>query len=291
MVQSMTGYGAFTISSDDYKVTVEVKSLNSKFLEINMKLPRAYMRYEVQLRNYLTQQLVRGKINVALSTEIMNPQKHRLDINRRLLKAYHRELDTIRTDLGLEKEPDLQFLLTLPDVIASSEDVGDPEEYSLIQVALQNASKDLQDSRTQEGVAIEQDFKVRLEMIRRKCKQVEDMAPGRVRGIRDKMLATLHELSDNLNVDANRFEQELIYFIEKLDITEEVVRLNKHLEYFERVLEDSVSQGKKLSFIAQEMGREINTIGSKANDADIQVFVVEMKEELEKIKEQLNNVL
>ena len=287
----MTGYGAFTISSDDYKVMVEIKSLNSKFLEINMKLPRAYMRYEVQLRNYLTQQLVRGKVNVALTTEILNPTKHRLDINHRLLRAYHRELESVRTDLGLEKEPDLQFLLGLPDVIASSEDVGDPEEYALIQVAMQNASKDLLDSRMQEGVAIEQDFGVRIDMIRRKAKIVEEMAPGRVRSIRDKMLTTLHELSDNLNVDANRFEQELIYFIEKLDITEEVVRLNKHLEYFERVLEDSVSQGKKLSFIAQEMGREINTIGSKANDAEMQVHVVEMKEELEKIKEQLNNVL
>lgn len=287
----MTGYGAFTISSDDYKVAVELKSLNSKFLEINLKLPRAYMRYEIQLRNYLTQQLVRGKVNVALSTEILNPQKHRLDINRRLLKAYHRELEGVRNDLGLEKGLDLQFLLSLPDVIAPSEDVGDPEEYSLIQVAFQNAVKDLQDSRVQEGVAIDQDFRIRLEMIRRKCKLVEDLAPTRVRSIREKMLATLHELSDNLNADANRFEQELIYFIEKLDITEEVVRLNKHLEYFEKVLEDSVSNGKKLAFIAQEMGREINTIGSKANDADMQVHVVEMKEELEKIKEQLNNVL
>ena len=290
MVKSMTGYGSFSISSDNYKVTVELKSLNSKYIELNLKIPRNYMQHELILRNLLTQQLKRGKISAILSVEVLNPQKHPLRINKPLISAYVKELNSMRDEMGIIAEPDFDFIMSLPDAMSSEPDEGDPEEWKLIELGFQNAARELVDSRLGEGKALERDLGIRCDMIGTNLKEVEKRLPQRLENVRTRMLQTLNELQDSFNIDSNRFEQELIYYIEKMDIHEEIVRLTKHLEYFQSTLDEDESNGKKLGFIAQEIGREINTIGSKANDAEIQVFVVKMKEELEKIKEQVLNI-
>ncbi|MCB9231767.1 MAG: YicC family protein [Bacteroidia bacterium] len=290
MVKSMTGYGSFTISSDNYKVTVELKSLNSKFVELNLKIPKNYMQNELVLRNLLTQHLKRGKISAVLTVEVLNPEKHPLRINRPLVAAYVRELKSMREEMGIISEPDFGFLMTLPDAMSSEPEEADPEEWKLIELAFQNAVKELVESRRAEGKALERDLGIRCELIHANLKEIEKRLVHRLENVRTRMLQTLNELQDSFNIDGNRFEQELIYYIEKMDINEEIVRLTKHLEYFVQTLDEEESNGKKLGFIAQEIGREINTIGSKANDAEIQVFVVKMKEELEKIKEQVRNI-
>lgn len=287
----MTGYGSATMSSENYKVTVELKSLNSKFLEVVMKLPRSYVQHEIELRNFLTLQLKRGKVAAMLNVEVMNPEKHRLRINKALAKAYSAELGALQAELGLEDPPTLQFLLTLPDVVSDEDNEGDPEEWDLIEVAFQKAAERLMESREREGKALERDLGIRVDLIKRRLETVEKLIPNRTENVRTRVMAALNEAKDRIQVDDNRFEQELLYYIEKLDVNEEVVRLRKHIEYFEQTLNEQISNGKRLSFISQEMGREINTIGSKANDAEVQAYVVQMKEELEKIKEQLANVV
>lgn len=291
MVQSMTGYGAFTIDSYNYRVSVELKSLNSKYFELNLKLPRNYSQYELQLRNYLSQYLRRGKVSANLSVEVLNPEKKHLRINKNLVKSYLAELNTMREEMDITQTLDLPFLLSLPDVMNEDSESADPEEWKLIELSFQNASRELRESRSREGKALERDLRIRVDLIQRHLENSEKLIPQRMENIRNRVLSSLNELSNSFNIDGNRFEQELIYYIEKLDINEEVVRLKKHLEYFTETLNSEDSNGKKLGFISQEMGREINTIGSKANDADIQVHVVKMKEELEKIKEQILNIL
>lgn len=291
MVQSMTGYGSFTIASDNYRVTVELKSLNSKYFELNLKLPRNYLQYELQLRNYLSQYLRRGKVSASLSMEVLNPDRKQLRINKDLVKSYHEELTSLQNDLKIKDSIDLPFLLSLPDAMKEDQEESDPEEWKLIELSFQNAARDLRESRLKEGKALERDLRIRVDLIGRHLENTEELVPQRVENTRARVLSSLQDLSDSFDIDGNRFEQELIYYIEKLDINEEVVRLKKHLEFFTETLNDEDSNGKKLGFIAQEMGREINTIGSKANDADIQVHVVRKKEELEKIKEQVLNIL
>jgi len=291
MVQSMTGYGSHTISSENYKVTVELKSLNSKYIEINMKLPRTYIQHEMTLRNHMTQQLKRGKVNAILDVEVLNPEKQKFRINKDLVKSYAADLKSLHDDLGLTNGVNLEYLLGLPDSIRTDNDGDDPEEWSLIEICFQHATKSLSESRHKEGKALERDLRIRADLIMRQLEQIRERIPARIEAIRSRVLSSLNEIQDRVNIDGNRFEQELIYYIEKLDINEEMVRLKKHLQYFEQTLSEDFSNGKKLGFISQEMGREINTIGSKANDADIQVYVVKMKEELEKIKEQVLNIV
>lgn len=287
----MTGYGSATASSNDFKVTVELKSLNSKFVEVNLKLPRTYLTHEVTIRNYLVGELKRGKINALITVEVLNPEKSRLKINRDIVRGYVNELKILKDELGLTAPLDLEYLLTLPDAISNDDNSEDPEEWNLIQQAMETAAKSITQSRVREGKALEDDLKLRCELIAISLEAVEALLPQRIDAIRSRILASLNEIVDRVNIDGNRFEQELIYYIEKLDVNEEIVRLKKHIDYFEATLKESESNGKKLGFISQEMGREINTIGSKANDAEIQFYVVKMKEELEKIKEQLMNII
>lgn len=291
MVQSMTGYGSASISSENFKVSVEVKSLNSKFVEVNLKLPRTYLTHEVGVRNFLVSELKRGKINALIAVEVLNPDKSRLKINREIVRGYVNELKILKEELGLSAPIDLEYLLTLPDAISSDDTSEDPEEWKLIQQALSEASKSITESRIREGKALEEDLNLRCELIAISLEAVEALLPQRIESIRSRILSSLNEIADRVNIDGNRFEQELIYYIEKLDVNEEIVRLKKHIDYFEATLKEPESNGKKLNFISQEMGREINTIGSKANDAEIQFYVVKMKEELEKIKEQLMNII
>ncbi len=287
----MTGYGSASLSSDNYKVSVELKSLNSKYIEINMKLPRTYMEREMTLRNLLTQRLQRGKINAVLDVEVLSPDRHRLRINEDLVRAYSERLEKLRGDLGLAASVDLEYLLSLPDAIQNDHESADAEEWGLVERAFREAAERLVESRSKEGTALESDLSKCRGLIADHLEEVKALLPRRSAHIRERVQNAIQEIKDRAQIDGNRYEQELIYYIEKLDINEEVVRLEKHLEYFDTSLKEARSNGKKLGFISQEMGREINTIGSKANDAGIQQNVVRMKEELEKIKEQVLNIV
>ena len=291
MIHSMTGYGAYSASSGNYKVSVELKSLNGKFLELNLKIPRNYMQNEMNLRTFLNNSLKRGKINGVLTVDILNPSKNPLRVNRPILIAYVEEMKELTRELGITPELTMEYLMSLPNVVESDFQDVDAEEWGMIELSFQYAVRDLLVSREEEGKALERDLRIRCDIILSTMVDLEAMLPKRLATVRNRLLQSVSEMKDNFNVDINRFEQELIYYIEKLDSNEEMVRLQKHIDYFLQTLDEDESNGKKLSFIAQEMGREINTIGSKANDADIQIQVVRMKEELEKIKEQVQNIL
>jgi uncharacterized protein (TIGR00255 family) len=291
MIQSMTGYGAASLTSDNYRISVELKSLNSKFMEVNLKLPRSYMQEELLVRNLLTTALERGKVNVSLSVEVLNPDKHKLRINRPLLKAYARDLEDLRHDLGLSTGVSLEYLLTLPDAMSPESEDGDPEEWNMIEQCFRDATALLNESRASEGAALAEDLRKCNESIGHNLAEVRKLLPARYEAMRSRIENVAADLHDRVGNDANRFEQELIFYMEKLDINEEMVRLEQHVNYFGQALIETASNGKKLGFISQEMGREINTIGSKANDATIQILVVQMKEDLERIKEQVLNIV
>lgn len=291
MILSMTGYGSGSASSANYNITVELKSLNNRYLEIGLKLSRVYLKYEHQLRSLLTKELGRGKVSYFVTVEVLNPEKRALNINRLLAKAYLDELRDVQNELDLPGELDLPYLLTLPEVIPTDNSEPDPEEWELIQAATKLAINELIASRAQEGEALKRDLLERSEAIRAGLAKVSELAPVRLQRVRDRIQSSIDDIRSRTEYDPNRFEQELVYYIEKLDINEEIVRLSQHLEYFEQEVNSPKSTGKKLNFISQEMGREINTIGSKANDAQIQRFVVSMKDELDRIKEQVLNIV
>ena len=292
MVLSMTGYGGSSLANENYRVSVELKSLNSKFIEVNMKLPRTYMQQEMELRNYLIKRLVRGKVNVLMTVEVLNPDLNKLNINKPLVMAYTRELENLRSELQLHSPISLEYILSLPDAIQTDGQDSDPEEWMMIRQAFETACDRMIESRKKEGKATLEDLRGCRNRIKENLEKVKELLPARQQYIRDRIQNAINEIKDRAQIDGNRYEQELIYYIEKLDINEEIVRLTKHLEYFEQTLEEKErSNGKKLGFIAQEMGREINTIGSKANNAGIQQHVVQMKEELERIKEQVLNIV
>ena len=291
MVHSMTGYGRANVASPNYDITVELKSLNNKYLELNLKLPRMYMRYEHTLRAELMKKLLRGKVSLFLDVVVLNPKKRSLNLNRALAQSYFDELDQLRTHLGLKDSPDLDLLLNLPDIVPVEAGEPDPEEWELIQKAIHQAADRMIQSRKDEGAALARDLERRVAHISSSLEAVKDLAPERIERIRNRIQKAIEELRDRIEYDPNRFEQELVFYIEKLDLNEEMVRLEQHLTYFAEVLYASEDTGKKLNFIAQEMGREINTIGSKAQHAGIQRHVVSMKDELDKIKEQIMNVV
>lgn len=292
MIQSMTGYGAATCSSENYRVTVELKSLNSKFLEATIKLPRSYMKYEHKVRNMLTQRLVRGKVMMVFNVEVLSAEKRTLNINRALAKKYVEELQEIGEFLEVQDRISWSLLLELPEVIPTDLDQADPEEWALFEEALEAACGQLEQSRNDEGKALEDDLIQCVGAIRANLTEIEELAPLRAETIRQRLEQSLEDIRHKVeDLDKNRYEQELIYYLEKLDINEEIVRLSQHLNYFNEMRGNETSNGKQLQFISQEMGREINTIGSKANDAQIQRHVIQMKNELEKIKEQVLNVV
>lgn len=286
----MTGYGIAVNSSERYKVTIEIKSLNSKFFELGLKVPRAYMKYEASLRNQLTRELERGKINILINIELLNPAQKALNINFTVLQNYAHTLNELQQQLNL---PPISFdtLLTLPDVIIEEVVSEDSEEWGLIEKTSRQACRELINSRIEEGKALEKDFEERLQAIEKALEEVIQLAPQRIDNIRQRLTQQLEEVRTRIEVDKNRFEQELIFYLEKLDINEEIVRLRQHISYYRSSMKENTNNGKQLNFISQEMGREINTIGSKANDAIIQRWVVKMKDELEKIKEQTLNIV
>ena len=283
MIQSMTGYGKSIIQLETKKVSLEVKSLNSKNLDINTRFPGVYKEKEIEVRKLIASNLVRGKVDMSFyieSTAVETSTK----INKEVVTNYISQLE------GMHKEADiLSIAMRLPDVLKTEREELDKDEWGSIQIGIQEAIDNLQEYRSSEGRELEIDFEKRITLLQEKLEEVISLDAERLDQVRARMKKSIKDLEQN--VDENRFEQELIYYLEKLDITEEKVRLTNHLNYFIQELEVNVSNGKKLGFISQEIGREINTIGSKANFAPMQKVVVEMKDELEKIKEQLLNVL
>jgi len=287
----MTGYGIASFEAGSAKYTVEIKSLNSKFLELTLRLPKAFSEKEFQLRNECTKQVERGKVNLSINVEQQNGAVKAAGIDTALLKNYFEQLKTVSAELGEPTGNLLQLALNLPEVVKYDEETVSEEEWHAVEKAFNEAVKAFQKFRADEGNVLEQDIKYRIGIILENLKQVEVFEPKRVPVIRERLDQFLADAVGREVIDQNRLEQELIYYIDKLDITEEKIRLKSHCDYFIETLKNADANGKKLGFITQEIGREINTLGSKANDADIQKLVVGMKEELEKIKEQLLNVL
>ncbi|MET1258340.1 YicC/YloC family endoribonuclease [Flagellimonas sp. DF-77] len=285
MIQSMTGYGKHSVQLPTKKITVELKSLNSKNLDINARIPQGYREKEVALRKEIADVLVRGKVDFSLFVEITG-EVTTAEINQGAVTKY---MDSLRQIATGDEVKLLELALRMPDTLKTDKEDIDPEEYEQIRGALKMALKAIANFRTEEGQVLEKDFQQRLAALNALLESVKEMDPQRLDTIRERLQKAVAELQ--VEVDKNRFEQELIYYLEKYDITEEKVRLANHLSYFKENLESNDSNGKKLGFISQEIGREINTIGSKANYAPMQQLVVQMKDELEKIKEQMLNVL
>lgn len=291
MIKSMTGYGIAVSDSGGNKCTVEIKSLNSKFLELSLRIPKAFSDKEFQLRTECNKQIERGKVNFTLTVEQADTVTTAAGIDTALLKHYYQQLKQVSDELNEPAGNLLQLALGLPEVVKFEEDTISEEEWKKVEGTFQQALAAFQKFRSDEGAVLEQDLKHRINLILKNLEQVELEDPKRVPVIRERLNQFLNEVVSPEKVDQNRFEQELIYYIDKLDITEEKIRLKSHCDYFLQTLKGADANGKKLGFISQEIGREINTLGSKANDATIQKLVVGMKEELEKIKEQLLNVL
>lgn len=291
MIKSMTGYGKSGYQAADRTVNLEVRSLNGKNLDINLKTPGIYKGREQEIRSLIGKLAVRGKIELIITVEGFNTSSYSL--NKPLMEKYHQELMEFASKTGTETPVSdlIAALLRLPEVVRQQpEEVGE-QEWELLFQALAEAMESCNIYRITEGKVLENDMRSRAGIIGDLLESVRPLEKKRTENVRSKLLKSLESIGDLQQADPNRFEQELLYYLEKLDITEELVRLNQHLEYFTSTLDEEPPQGKKLGFIAQEIGREINTIGSKANDADIQKIVVQMKDELEKIKEQLMNVL
>jgi uncharacterized protein (TIGR00255 family) len=291
MIKSMTGFGLASADHENVKFAVEIKSLNSKFLELNLKLPRAYNDKELLLRNICSKEIERGKANVSINIERAEENIKGANINAALLSKYYKQLEAINVDLGANSTNLLQAVLSFPDVINYTEDEVNETDWKALYEVFNTALENFNQFRETEGAILKDDLILRIKNILQYFSQVEVLEPLRIPQIKARLNLFLEDNVGKINVDQNRLEQELIYYIDKLDITEEKIRLRSHCDYFIETLKSKDANGKKLGFISQEIGREINTMGAKANDAQIQQLVVGMKEELEKIKEQLLNVL
>jgi uncharacterized protein (TIGR00255 family) len=292
MIKSMTGFGQATFHKDELNLTVEVKSLNSKFFDLGLRLPRVFSEKELEVRNMISDKLERGKISVAVEMQLTGKAEVRQQYNEELFVAYYTALKKLADKTMAGYEGLFELALTSPDVIVGGgKDELNPALWESFQKLLMDAITKCDQFRVTEGKVLGEKLVLYIKSIEGGLRTVEGLDPQRVEKIRARIKGNLVEFLGAEGVDMNRLEQELIFYIEKLDIHEERVRLQTHLNYFLKVLSEPQSNGKKLGFLAQEIGREINTIGSKANDAEMQKSVVLMKEELEKIKEQLNNVL
>ena len=285
MIQSMTGYGKAEIQFENKNYILELRSLNSKGLELNARLPIHVREIEIQLKKSVGEFLKRGKIDLSLNIENII-ESNAKTINVAAVNQYIEQLKVIE---DLDRSELLRIAIKLPDTLKTEIEDFDQAEIELIETLLKKAIDALIEFRSDEGKLLETEFNKRLDNLVGLCKEVEIIDPERGSKVKEKLKSALDTLQ--AEIDQNRFEQELIYYLEKYDITEEKVRLKNHIDYFKKTLSGDTSSGKKLGFIAQEIGREINTIGSKANHAGLQKLVIQMKDELEKIKEQLLNVL
>lgn len=285
MIQSMTGYGKTVLQLPTKKISIEIKSLNSKSLDLNTRTPSVYRGKELFIRKLIASQLERGKVDFSLYLEVTGEETS-TQINQPVIKAYMEQLKNVVNGDAIDL---LQMAVKMPDALNTVRDEIDDDEWKSIEVEIHNTLVKINEYRTEEGKVLENDFVNRIQTITSVLEEVITMDPERIEGVRERLQKGISDIKEK--VDENRFEQELVYYIEKFDITEEKVRLKNHLEYFIKTLNSNGSNGKKLGFISQEIGREVNTIGSKSNYAPMQKLVVQMKDELEKIKEQLLNVL
>lgn len=291
MMQSMTGYGKAVCELPTKVVTVEIKSLNSKQLDIYTRLPNIYKEKELELRNLISKKLVRGKVEFSITYDNTDTSSS-AQINVPLVREYYGQLKDLINELNPdENDTMLQTIMRFPDTLKINKDELNAEEWGQVKSKTEAAILDIDKFRNQEGEALQKDILQRVDNILNFLTEIEAYEEERLSRVQERLSSSIKELADQDKIDANRFEQELIYYMEKIDITEEKVRLKNHCDFFLKIAEESEPIGKKLSFISQEMGREINTIGSKANFSEIQHLVVLMKDELEKIKEQLMNVL
>ncbi len=291
MIVSMTGFGKSSVMLADKTLKTEIRTLNSKNLDLSVKLPSVYRERENAIRGMLGSMLERGKVELIVTLEC-NDENASYAINTPLLLHYFKEMKKAAGQAQIELADNFfPDLLRLPEVLKPQSDEPDTTEWKALEKSVNEAIGQVVEYRKSEGKHLFEDILARENTIRNLLKAIEPFEKKRIQNIRERIIRSLKEISEDVRIDQNRFEQEVIFYLEKLDITEEKVRLEKHLDYFTETLNSTGAGGKKLSFIAQEIGREINTIGSKANDASMQMLVVQMKDELEKIKEQLMNVL
>ena len=291
MIQSMTGYGKAVVAYKEKKISVEIKSLNSKQLDLQARIAPLYREKEMEMRQMVAQAVERGKVDFSLWIE-KDQSVDATPVNAALMENYYRQLKNVAERIGIPEPQDWVYTLTrMPDVLTKTEqEVLTDEEWAVARSAVQQAIDALVSFRKQEGAALEKKFAEKIDNIERLMAEIEPYEKARVEKIRQRIVEGLQQIP-GVDYDKNRLEQELIYYIEKLDISEEKQRLTNHLKYFRETMADGHGQGKKLGFIAQEMGREINTTGSKSNQAEMQNIVVQMKDELEQIKEQVLNAL
>jgi len=282
----MTGFGKASLQLPTKKITIEIKSLNSKGLDLNVRMPSVFREMELGLRNQIAQQLERGKVDFSMYIEVTGEETS-TKVNAPIVKAYIRQMRDILPEADATEL--MKMAVRMPDALKTERDEIDENEWQQIQSVINEALVNINNFRKDEGASLEKEFRLRIGNIRSFMEQALLLDPERIQLIKERLQNAITELQ--ANVDENRFEQELIYYLEKLDITEEKVRLGNHLDYFLETLSGSEANGRKLGFITQEMGREINTMGSKSNHAGMQKLVVQMKDELEKIKEQVLNVL
>lgn len=292
MLISMTGFGKAEIQFNGKNITVEVKSLNSKQLDLNVKTPMIYRDREYDIRNLLTLKLTRGKVDFYINVD-EKKENSALPINAGVFKSYYEQIQKISNDcnISITQEPVFQTILRLPDVLKIEKVEVTDEEWNAVFECINAALEKMLLFRQQEGKALEKDITERVKLIEDLLDKIEPFEKQRLETVKSKLQESLKNLGKEIKIDNDRFEQELIYYLEKMDVTEEKVRLRNHCKYFINTVNEDLPVGRKLGFILQEMGREINTLGSKANQADMQKFVVLMKDELEKIKEQSLNIL
>ena len=289
MIQSMTGYGKAELNLTNANFTIEVRSLNSKQIDANVKMSSIYRDKEIGLRKLLSEKLQRGKIELSIWRE-SSESNAKYTLNTKLIKEYFSQIDQITNDLGINAKEIMPSLLKMPEVLVKGEEKADDNEWNEIAKGVDVAIANILQFRMYEGKILEEDITARINKLATLLVEVAPFAKSRIEKVKKSLADKLAEI-DTKNIDENRFEQELIYYLEKQDITEEQVRLDAHLNYFIETMKSDFPNGKKLGFIGQEIGREINTIGSKSSDAEMQKIVVQMKDELEKIKEQLLNIL
>lgn len=290
MVKSMTGFGKAEATLPNKKITVEIRSLNAKQLDLNLRLPGVYRQSEYEIRNLIARSAERGKVDVFVTIESQAVETA-ARINREAFREYLHQMNDALTFSGIDADYDaiVPCIMRLPDVVSTEAETISDEEHAALLATVERAAAALDEFRAQEGAILIADLLHRVERIEAYQREVEPFEKARIESVKTRILDGLTQLK--VDVDRNRLEQEMIFYLEKLDITEEKVRLSNHCRYFREVAASEQAAGRKLGFIAQEMGREINTLGSKANEANIQVLVIQMKDELEKIKEQVLNIL
>ncbi len=285
----MTGYGKASATYNNKMLTIEIKTLNSKQIDLNLKLNASYRNKEIEIRNKIANILERGKVDCYVIKEFVDEAPN-LNINTALFVSYYKQFEALADLVNAPKEHLLHYIFQIPEINSCANKEIKQDEIDILFLLMDEALEQTDQYRLVEGKCLERDLLLRISLIGEKLLEVNKFETLRIQQIKDKLLSKLNEL-DCQSLDMNRFEQEIIYYLEKLDITEEKTRLKQHLDYFVNTMNLPTSQGKKLGFIAQEIGREINTLGSKAQDANMQKIVVQMKDELEKIKEQILNVL